>query len=95
MASRPEPAQPLNTQLLTAYRNIVHCLFQPQGSQAATNFLCFFGVLYAYIYEYEYIVRMCMNVVVFLIRSEKYARYYYDLSSALIVLFLLYFSLHL
>lgn len=41
----------------------------------------FFGVLYAYIYEYEYIVRMCTNVVVFLIRSEKYARYYYDLSS--------------
>lgn len=25
----------------------------------------FLGVLYAYIYEYEYIVRMCMNVVVF------------------------------
>lgn len=43
-------------------KNIIHCLLQPQGSQAVTNFLCFFGVLYAYIYEYEYIVRMCTNV---------------------------------
>lgn len=68
-ASRPEPAQPVDTQLLkkVKLKNIVHCLLQPQGSQATTNFLCYFGVLYAYIYEYEYIVRMCANVVVFFV----------------------------
>lgn len=48
------------------------------GSDQLPPFLwCFICI---YIYEYEYIVRMCMNVVVFLIHSEKYARYYYDLS---------------
>lgn len=58
----------------------------------------FFGVLYAYRYEYGYIVRMCVNVVVF----------FYTLWKVCLVLlwsfffmflrfrfFLLYFSLHL
>lgn len=76
------------------------CFSHREARQRPTSSV-FFGVLYAYIYEYEYIVRMCTNVVVFFfkISSEKYARYYFDLSSslyfALIGFFLLYFVLHL
>lgn len=51
---------------------------KPGSDQLPPFFWCFICI---YIYEYEYIVRMCMNVVVFLIHSEKYARYFYDISS--------------
>lgn len=65
MASRPEPVQPVNTPTHTPththkskIENHKNCSLS--ATTTVTKLPLFFGVLYAYIYEY--IVRMCTNV---------------------------------